>query len=595
MKRPSMRSRLSLAALLLAAPAGALPLSIGGEVQSAALESRTLAGGEALALWTLPRLGVAVRNDPQDVRLLYGGRELRWSLSQGWRSVGFSTAERLAAPTQVGPSLYVPLRALEVLGLPVTVTAAGLSVPAPSSIPAGTLPPSPEAAGLNTSPPGARPTPTHTLQAIRHSARQERTVQLERTVLQLQGLGAPFYRVQPLEGGVRLTMPYVAATPHSELLGGGAVLLLTQAGAGSQLDLLTGGGQTQVSLLENPPRIVLDTVIYRDRSQTPPVAEALLPAGMRLRQLGALSLLSFDPSRFRPALVTAPWGERRPLAELVRGAGGAAGMNGGYFDVQSGRPVDLVVQGGLMRVGSLEKRASLGFTPAGELLLGYPAPRYVVGSSGAEVRVNQMTPSGHPERLTAWVGDGQPVGADGLTTLTLPLPRPSAGAGAVLAAQVGRVVSQPGRFYLTFDPARFPALPRTPGAPITVSLVWNTADAPWPSAQDVLSVGPLLLRGGQNVLNPAREGFDTSASIWRRTHQTAFGLLEGWPTFAYLESGTPEEFLAALQAAGLTEAIRVDSGGSSAVYVAGGYAGLGGYLNPAWSRDIPNALVMVPR
>ncbi|MFC6591734.1 hypothetical protein ACFP81_06710 [Deinococcus lacus] len=45
----------------------------------------------------------------------------------------------------------------------------------------------------------------------------------------------------------------------------------------------------------------------------------------------------------------------------------------------------------------------------------------------------------------------------------------------------------------------------------------------------------------------------------------------------------------------MRDALRLDSGGSSAVYLRGGYGGLGGYLNEEWGRDIPNALVMVER
>ncbi|RTR29925.1 hypothetical protein EJ104_02565 [Deinococcus radiophilus] len=566
-------------------PTYARPLVIGGEVQSAALDSRQLGSGEALAVWTLPRLGVAVRNDPQDLRLVYGGRELRWSPASGWQSVGFGGVAPLPAPERVGQSLHVSVTVLRALGLSMTATEQGLEIPAPTSQPAGTLPPS---VPVSTA---ASRRITHTLGSVRHSLRRERTVQIERVVVELGGSGEAFYQVQQREGGLTLSLPYTRAEARSEVLKGGAVLLVSGAAdGGSQLDLLTGGGQTRIFALQNPPRIVLDTVRYTDRSQTPPVAEDLVPGGVRYRQVGGLSLLSFDPSQYRPRVVTAPWGKKAGLADLVQASGGVAGMNGGYFDVASGKPVDLVAQGGLMKIGSLEKRATLGFTASGEVLLGYPAPRYMVSSGGQTVMVNQMTPQAKPGALTAWQGDGQTVGAAGFVTLEL-----QPGGAAVLAARSGPAPSTPGRLSLTFEPSRFPSLPRAAGAPISVRLDWRASDAAWPSAQDALSAGPLLLRGGQAALNPGREGFNTSGSIWRATHQTAFGLLGGWPTFAYLERGTPEQFLAALRSAGLSDAMRMDSGDSSAVYLRGGYGDLGGYLNPEWSRPIPNAVVMVRR
>lgn len=596
----SLRHFLVSTVLLAASPvAQALPLRIGGEVQSAALASQSLPVGEVLAVWTLPRLGVAVRNDPQDLRLLYGGRELHWSPRRGWQAVGFNFSGNLTTPQKVGQSLYVGLDALRALGLPITITAEAVSVPAPSRIPAGTLPPS--LSSTSTLPPTASQASgrvTHALSTLHHSAGQQRTVQIARTVLELTSLSgsgeAPFYQVSPREGGVTLSLPFVRAAPRSEILEGGRVLLLTPVGSGTQLDLITGGGQTRISTLQNPPRIVLDTVTYTDRSQTPPVAPELLPQGVKFQQRGGLSLLSFDPSRYRPRVISVAWGQRTGLANLVKAAGGVAGINGGYFDMNSGKPVDLVAQGGVMRVGSLEKRATLGFGVGGEILMGYAAPRYTVTGGGWSGRVNQMTPAAHPERLTAWVGDGSTVGAAGLTTLTLS----AAGgriAGQVLAAQTGPVVTKAGQFYLTFDPVRFPALPRAAGAALAVRLDWNASETNWPATADALSAGPLLIRSGIAVMDPQREGFNTSGSIWRSTHQTAFGLLGGWPTFAYLEQGTPEELLSALKAAGFSDAVRMDSGGSSAVYVTGGYADLGGYLNPVAGRNIPNAVVMVPR
>ena len=119
--------------------AAARPVAVGGAVQAAAVETRTLPGGsEALAVWTLPRLGVAVRNDPQDVRLRYGERELRHAPGTGWRAVGFTLpgGTGLAAPQAIGPSLYVPLAALRLLGVPITAdTPSLLGFAAPATVP----------------------------------------------------------------------------------------------------------------------------------------------------------------------------------------------------------------------------------------------------------------------------------------------------------------------------------------------------------------------------------------------------------------------------------------------------------------------------
>ena len=117
------------------------------------------------------------------------------------------------------------------------------------------------------------------------------------------------------------------------------------------------------------------------------------------------------------------------------------------------------------------------------------------------------------------------------------------------------------------------------------------------AAAEHLGLGnrPLLVQGGRVALDPAREGFNTAASIWRPTRQVAFGTLAGQPTIAFLEHGSPEAFAAALAKAGVRDAVRLDSGSSATAFVTGGYANLGGYLNTVWSRPVPNAIVLVPR
>ncbi|WP_309569971.1 phosphodiester glycosidase family protein, partial [Deinococcus sp.] len=152
-----------------------------------------------------------------------------------------------------------------------------------------------------------------------------------------------------------------------------------------------------------------------------------------------------------------------------------------------------------------------------------------------------------------------------------------------------------GTLAFTFDPQRFPLLPRTVGATLSVTLNWQASDAPWDTALDALGAGPLLVAGGRVVTNPVREGFNTAASIWRPTRQVGFGVMAGRPVIAFLEYGTPDDFAAALAAAGVQVAMRLDSGSSATAYLTGGYGDLGGYLNTVWSRAVPNAIVFVPR
>ncbi|GAA5440754.1 hypothetical protein Dcae01_02274 [Deinococcus caeni] len=617
-----------LLSALLGGAASARPVAIGGVRQSAALDSRQFAGGEALAVWTLPRLGVAVRNDPQDLRLQFTRqqvtRELRFSPQTGWRAVGFTLNAKLPLPELAGGSLFVPLQALTLLGVTVTADAPDLlDFAAPAQVPAQTLPPSPTTATPAPTPSPAAVTPTPgtpspalpsptppapvppaptftpvaSLGTVRVSRALHRTVEVQRVVLELNVTDTRLtpFTVTREAAGLSVTLPGVSAAPVTQKLESGDQLSVQPTATGAAVRLGTGGGRSEIFTLDNPARVVIDTTTYTDTRVPPPINPDALAPGVTYRQQGKLHLLSFDPAQYQTRVVSAPAGRTSGVADLVRSVGGVAGVNGGYFDPASSLPVDLVAVGGLMTAGSLEKRATLGVTARGDTLFGYPRPRYVLSGTDSQgapfsVTVNSVRARPAPDLLTAFVGDGRSsVGADGLTTLYA-----APGSGAVLRALTGPVTPPAGTLSFTFDPARYPHLPRSAGAPLTVSLNWR-ADAPWDGAVDALSAGPLLLQGGKVVLDPAREGFNTSASIWRPTRQVAFGTLGGQPTIAYLEHGSPETFAAALAGAGLRDAVRLDSGSSATAYVTGGYADLGGYLNTVWSRSVPNALVLVPR
>ncbi|WP_368482882.1 phosphodiester glycosidase family protein [Deinococcus marmoris] len=638
---------LLIGAGLLAGSALARPTAIGGVPQSAGVDSRVLGGTEMLAVWTLPRLGVSVRNDPQDLRLLLGKRELRYAPGKGWTALGFTLSGTLPTPMITNGSMHVPLRALELLGVRVLTDTLGLlGFATPTSVPTATLLPSdggperpvirppvsatpsapaptaaqPAPAAPASPPPAITPSPATSealpniqpipalpaptppplmpslsvpkvanLDTVRISRTLYRTVEVQRVVMDLS---APASQVISREaGGLSVLLPGVTVQGSQQTLPGGDTLTLAQTGAGASIRLGTGGGRSEIFTLEDPFRVVIDTTTYTDSSVPPPIDPDALPAGVSYRNKGLLHLLSFDPALFQPRVVSAPLGRSLSVLDLVKSAGGVAGVNGGYFDPRSSLPVDLVAVGGLMTAASLEKRATVGFTNTGEALFGYPRPRYVLSGPFGSVTVNSVRATPSAALLTAFVGDGKTsVGGTGLTTLLL-----APGSVSVTRAVTGQITPPPRTLAFTFDPARFPALPVAAGAPLNVALNWQATDAPWGSAVDALSAGPLLVQGGKVVIDPRREGFNTAAGVWRSTRQSALGTLGGQPTIAYFEYGTPEAFAAALAGAGVRDAVRMDSGSSATAYLQGGYGGLGGYLNTVWSQPVPNAIVFVPR
>ncbi|GHF56210.1 hypothetical protein GCM10017781_35650 [Deinococcus metalli] len=656
----------------------ARPVAIGGFMQPSSIDSRMIGGVELLPVWALPRVGVAVRNDPADLRLVLGARELRFSPVSGWKALGFTLAAPLPLPQVLEGSLLVPLAAVTQLGVGVLAdTPTLLDFAAPASVPAATLPPSgtvtatpapatpspvkpavPTTPAAPASPPPASTTPPSTtppatttivpgpapspspatpapvtpapaptapvtaeippvttpgvpapplvpgvpitppplstralanLDTVRVSRSMYRTVEVQRVVLEFSDV-AP-YSVDRGAVGVSLQLPGVTAQAQTQALPSGDTLAVQTTPGGSAVRLDTAGGRSTIFTLDDPYRIVVDTVTYTDSSVPPPVNPAALPDGVTYTRRGALHLLGFDPARFQPRVVSAPQGRASGVADLVRAVGGVAGVNGGYFDPASNLPVDLVALGGVMTSGSLEKRGAVGFTAQGQAVFGYPRPRYVLGGVFGTITVNAVRARPDASLLTAFVGDGR-TSVGGPTFVTLQL---APGATTVTRAGVGAVVPPAGTLAFTFDPQHFPQLPHAADDPLTVTLNWQASDAPWTTVVDALGAGPLLVSGGRVVLDPAREGFNTAASIWRPTRQVGIGMMGGQPVIAFLEYGSPEAFATALAGAGVQVAMRLDSGSSATAYLTGGYGGLGGYLNTVWSRAVPNAIVFVPR
>lgn len=603
--------RLSLLLALTLSPALARNVAVGGVLLNPVIETKTLPSGrEGLPVWFLARLNVTVQNNPGDLRLGYGARGLRFT-GGSWSASGFTLSTPLPAPEVYNGSLHVGLEVLRALGLPLLADTPDVldfaGTPAPPTPATPTQATSTQAASAGgsstgaastggtstaaTSVPATPPTSppvaiTAQLGTIRSSRRVDRNMEYQRLVLELS---APVTPQQARDKtGLTLTLPGVGGAAQSQKLESSDTLVITPQPGGLSVRLNSGGGTSTVFTLPDPFRVVVDTVTNLDPSVPPPPDPAKLPPGVVERQIGKLHLVSFDPALYRPQVVSAPLGSSLPLADLVARGGGVAGVNGGYFDPASRLPVDLVALGGLMTAPSLERRATLGLDASGQVIYGYPRPRYILSGAWGELMVNTVTARPNPNLLTLFVGDGRtPVGSASLLTLSLAGTLGVPDGAAVTRAQTGVFVPAPGQLTLCFDPARFPQLPRSVGATLGLRLDWRVPG--WDGVQQALSAGPLLVAGGQYAVDPAREGFNTLTNVWRATRQAAFGTWQGRPTIAYFENGTPEEFGRALAAAGVSDALRMDSGSSATVYYAGGY------LNPVWSSSVVNAIVMVPR
>lgn len=518
---------------------------------------------ERLALEDLERLGVSVATFGGRVRLALGLLAVEHDPLSGWRVEGGAppAAWPPAAPVLEAGRVWVPVRVLT--GLGAAASAAGNAIEL-------TLPPRPPALG-----------PNRVLDARLSKGRATRfSLQVERPA---------DYRVLTEPGRIRVRLRDSVAEPRFLAVNSPSVsrLRVQPLEGATLIELEVAQRSTaRVFTLADPSRLVIDAEV----PDGPPPAPGPAPDGVSWRVIPSggsrLHLLTVDPTRFEARLATAPWGGTRSVLDFAQLAGAVLAVNGGYFDPASGLAVDLAAPAGQVLAYARGNRATLGLLDGRIGMIGNPRVRLALEVDTSEgprgVNVSAIRPQPSPAWVTSFVGDGfVPTGAPGFVTLTL-------AGDAVVARDEGPFTAAAGAVTVSFDPKVWPALDLPVGARVRPSLTWT--EAPWSSASDVLAAGPLLLANGVVALDPVREGFDTRADIWRPTRQAGLGTdAAGRLTVAMLELGTPETFAAALQEAGLRDAVRLDSGTSAAVYLSGGM------LAGNWGRTVPNAIVVVPR
>lgn len=556
--------------------AQATPVRIVGLNPQWPLETRADLGGstgdvtdERVPLSAMARFGVQTDLLDDGVRLNRSGFVLEYRTDGGWRGVS-PALQNLPAPVQADGQLTMPVRVLASLGFNVRLDGTKIVVEA--------LPDTPEVPN----------------QVVDFRLNRGRA---SRLVLDLGRAALPNATVEP--GRVRVVLPNTLISPRFSSVGTESVsrLRTIQAGPDAVIEVETAlRAAARAFSVSEPERLVIDA---ETPDETPP-APGNPPAGVTLASSGdgaaKLSLVTLDPKAFKPAVVAAPWGGARSVLEHAQRAGAVVAVNGGYFDGASNVSVDLTLAGGSLLGYARGNRASFGLLEngaAGSVLFGSPRVRMTLGIGDAPpINVNALGPKPNPSWLTALVGDGfVSVGAAGFVTLVVGPQVDAQGLSrtVVLERRTESFTPAPGLLALSFSPAAFPNLARLEiGTGVNLGIAW--ADPAWANVTNALAAGPMLVRGGQYAVNPQQEGFDVNTEIWRPTRQVAFGLdAQGRYVVALLEQATPEQFARALMAAGLVDAVRLDSGSSAAVYVAGGM------LSARWGRTVPNALVFVPR
>jgi uncharacterized protein YwbE len=280
------------------------------------------------------------------------------------------------------------------------------------------------------------------------------------------------------------------------------------------------------------------------------------------------------------------------LAAIARREGAAAAINGSFFDAYSNRPVRnpygaLISAGRLLHVS--DHPTTLGAWPDGTVAIG-------------QVRFRVEGDSGHHDNwLRRWYAYGLNDYPEGETWAAILTPQyaqsqsPPHGLhvvieqGEVTAKGYGSVAIPAGGYVVYLRGAEAQLDKRFEiGRRCSYEVLAESSDGlDWPSAQEALGCGPLLLSAGQVSVNPRAEGFKDPKVLSLAANRSAIGLTaDGYLLLATTSAATMTQLARTMQALGCRDAMNLDGGASSGLYCQGAYLTRPG-------RNISNALLVV--
>lgn len=302
----------------------------------------------------------------------------------------------------------------------------------------------------------------------------------------------------------------------------------------------------------------------------------------------AAQLIRVPIRHFRPVIGLAKgrMGEREDFAAIAKRVGAAAAVNGGFFQAyDAAKPADsyhTIISGGeLVHLGNVG--GVMGWDDQGNARLERLTIKVGgdVGTRGSArkfyaYRVNHSVSTSNYAGLITHHGptverailiENGKVTSKGFT-------------GSLRTGQEA-LVFRGGEAYLA---ERFRV-----GDPVVKTVTYGSGDdAFWRNVETGIGCGPVLVRGGKEDVRPESEGF-TEAKITRNSGKRSFvGVSASGDVLIGTTSATMREHAVVMLALGCREAMNLDGGASSGLYV-------GGKVVDAPSRPLASVLAFVPR
>jgi hypothetical protein len=340
---------------------------------------------------------------------------------------------------------------------------------------------------------------------------------------------------------------------------------------------LAGSLRPQVTMLSNPSRLIVDL-----RDDAPADRRIAWSAGLNWREqtirLGSrqfpVSWLEINPRQSGVRLQPI-WGDGRsltgtqPLGQIAQNWQAAGAINGGFFNRDRQLPLGAIRREGQWISGPILNRGIIAWDNQGNFRVGRLSLRHEVVAGGQRWPIVDLD-SGYLQpgvaRYTrAWGSTYQPITSNETVAIV--------NQNQVQAIQVANSpISIPDNGFLLV--ARRTSLSGlAPGTPVQIQL--QTLPTEFDNYPNILGAGPLLVAGGQIVLNPGAEqfgaGLDAQLAPRSGIGQTADGRVFLATTHNRVGGAGPSlpEWAQILRTMGAIDALNLDGGSSSTLYLGG--------------------------
>ncbi|MFZ5596145.1 MAG: stalk domain-containing protein [Bacillota bacterium] len=293
-----------------------------------------------------------------------------------------------------------------------------------------------------------------------------------------------------------------------------------------------------------------------------------------------------DPGiEIRPVLAGDRVGLTEPLSGMAARSGAVAAINGTFFRAYTdNQPQGTIQSNGVFH--HLSSGAAVGFTESNRMIMDRLKPEIKGGINGSRE---------WPNNWYAWSINSPRDDSDAIIIYT-----PSYRGGRTVPPSARSVVVRSGRvtdivsgsadipsdgYVIGFGPSCGEIAGRF-SVGDTVEYSVNQGPG-WDSVRNALSAGPLLLKNGEIVVDPAAEGMSDPKITSQKGARSFIGLKDGNTLVMGTTSPvTVRELAEITRALGLSEAMNLDGGASSGLYFNGGYITTPG-------RNLSNCLVVV--